>query len=133
MPWKCPQCGVEGLDDSRSSHAIEAGGCGYVKFPSSLTLSSEATGKSLTVRLATTIGRRVLHGLAPEEALVASTEQFRVELVPDRGGWQLTTVSWATNPTYLNDSPVPAEGAMLKPGDCVSVKHRMRLRVSLLE
>ena len=133
MPWKCPQCGVEELDDAHWSHAIDAGGCGYQKCPSGLLLSSEATGKSLTVRLAATIGQPALRGLSPDDARFISPEQFRVQPAPDRGGWQLVGISWATNPTYLNDLPVPAEGAVLKPGDCVSVKNKMRLRVSLLE
>ncbi len=133
MPWQCPQCGVEGLDDSLGSHAIEAGGCGYGKFPSRLTLSSEATGKSLTVRLTTTIGQLALRGLVPDEARFVSVEQFRVAPVPELGGWQRAAVSSATNPTYLNDVPVTAEGALLKDGDCVSVKHKMRLTVRLLE
>lgn len=133
MSWKCPQCGVDGLDDLRGSHAIESGGCGYMKCPSGLILSSEASGKSIAVRLATTIGRPALRGLETDEARFASAEQFRVEPMPERGGWQIATISSATNPTYLNDAPVPAEGVVLKSGDCVSVKNKMRLRVSLLD
>lgn len=133
MSWKCPQCGVDGLDDARSAHAIELGGCGYVKCPSGIIFSSESSGKSMTVRLATTVGQPALRGLEPDDARFASSEQFRVEPMPDRGGWQIATIATATNPTYVNDAPVPDGGAVLKQGDCISVKNRMRLRVTLLD
>lgn len=133
MSWKCPQCGVEGLDDAQGSHGIDDGGCGYVRVPSGVILSSEDTGKSLTLRLATTLGQPVLRELAPDDAKFVSIEQFRVEPAPAHGSWQLATISWATNPTFVNDAPVPAEGVVLKSGDCVSVRHKMRLRVTLLQ
>jgi hypothetical protein len=75
-----------------------------------------------------------LKTLDPGEARFASTEQFIVEKAQDRGGWVIRHVTGATNPTYLNGSDVPAEGAVLKTGDAVSIKDKyLRLAVRLLD
>lgn len=124
MAWKCPQCGVEGLDDSVGHHSVEAGGCGYVKFPSGVELVSDATGKSIRMRLPTTFGQASLKILADPEVRFASSEQFRVDKSPEAGGWVVTGIAWATNPTFLNGAALPPEGAVLRDGDKVTVSGR---------
>lgn len=134
MPWKCPQCGVDGLDDGLASHSIGAGGCGFSRFPDGLVLSCPATGKELVLRVPTTIGQSVLRILAPEESRFASSEQFLLEKSSDRGGWVVRPVPYATNATYLNDVPVPAGGEVLKTGDSLSIKGKyLALTIRLLD
>jgi hypothetical protein len=132
MPWKCPQCGADGLDDGLSSHAVDAGGCGFSKFPAGVVLTSAASGKELSVRLPTMVGQAVLRRLAPDECKYASTDQFRVDKSPERGGWVVYAIPYAANPTYLNGAPIPADGQVLKAGDSLSIKGKyLLLSVSL--
>ena len=133
MPWKCPQCGVDGIDDSVGSHAIEAGGCGYVKFPPGIAFVSDATGKEIQARIPTTFGISALKMLGDPEVKYVSSEQFKLEKHTDQGGWSVTNVSWATNPIFLNGAPIPPEGIILKNGDKLAIKDKFfRLTVRLL-
>ncbi|MEI6053367.1 MAG: hypothetical protein WCQ44_11740, partial [Opitutaceae bacterium] len=101
MPWKCPQCGVDGIADALSKHPIDAGGCGYVRFPSGITLRSEKTGKEISVRITTTLGNASLTLLGDEEVRFMSSEQFRIIKNESMGGWAVENVSFATNPLFL--------------------------------
>lgn len=133
MCWRCPQCGVDGINDSVGSHAIEVGGCGYVKFPFGVAFVSDATRKEIQVRIHTTLGASTLKTLGDPEAKFVSSEQFKLEKRPDQGGWAVVNVSWATNPIYLNGSPIPPEGVILKDGDRLAIKDKyFRLTVRLL-
>ncbi|MEI6297193.1 MAG: FHA domain-containing protein [bacterium] len=133
MPWKCPQCGVEGIEDSIGSHAIESGGCGYVKFPPGVALVSDATGKEIQARIPTVFGASALKILGDPEVKYISSEQFKLEKRADQGGWAVTNVSWATNPMFLNGASIPTEGVLLKNGDKLAIKDRFfRLTVRLL-
>ncbi len=133
MTWKCPQCGVDGLEDGLFSHATEAGGCGYVKFPPGVVLVCDATGKELSIRVAATLGNALLKNLDPAEIRFVSSDQLRLEKAVDRGGWLVFNVAYATNPLYLNGAVVPPEGALLKTGDKLSIKDKyFRLTVRLL-
>lgn len=133
MSWKCPQCAVDGLEDSQGSHAIEAGGCGYVRFPSGVSLVSDATGKEVLCRLPTTFGGLSLKLLGDPEVKYVSNEQFKLEKRVDQGGWAVVDIPWATNPVYLNGTSIPPEGALLKEGDKLSIKDKFfRLTVRLL-
>lgn len=134
MSWKCPQCGVEGLEDALTAHAIESGGCGYVKFPGGVALTGAATGKELVLRLTTTLGRASLQAIDPNEVRFASLEQFSIDKAPDRGGWVIKHLSYAVNPTYLNGAEISPEGAVLRTGDALSIKDKyLRLTVRLLD
>lgn len=133
MPWKCPQCGVDGLNDATRSHPIESGGCGFVKFPPGVALVLDATGKEIQVRIPTTLGASALKSLGDAEVKFISSEQFKLEKRPDQGGWAIVNISWATNPLFLNGSPIQAEGAILKTGDKLAIKDKFfRLTVRLL-
>ena len=124
---------MEGLDDALTSHATESGGCGYVKFPPGVVLTCDATGRELTLHLPTTLGQSSLKVLDPSDARFLSPEQFRVDKVPERGGWVLAHIPYATNPTYVNGEPALAEGSLLNTGDSVSIKDKyFRLTVRLL-
>lgn len=128
MPWKCPQCGVDGLDDGKGSCD-----CGFVKFPSGVALVADATGKELQMRLPTTFGQSSLKRLGDPDVQYVSSEQFKVEKRTEQGGWAISSLPWATNPLFLNDAPIPAEGSILKEGDKLSIKGKFfRITVRLL-
>lgn len=133
MPWKCPQCGVDGLDDAAWTHPIESGGCGFVRFPPGVALVSDATGKELQARLPTTFGATALKMLGDAEVKYVSGEQFKLEKRLDQGGWAIVNVPWATNPLFLNGAPIRSEGEILKTGDKLAIKDKFfRLTVRLL-
>jgi len=133
MPWKCPQCGVDGLDDALSSHASEAGGCGYVKFPPGVVLVSDATGKEIQMRIPTTFGGASLKSVGDLDVKYVSSEQFKIEKRVEQGGWFITSIPWAKNPLFLNGAPIPMEGVLLKAGDKLSIKDKyFRMTVRLL-
>lgn len=128
MSWKCPQCGVDGLDDGLGSCS-----CGYVRFPSGVAFTSDVTAKEVQMRVPTTFGQSSLKSLGDPDVKYVSSEQFKVEKRPDQGGWAILDVSWATNPLFLNGGPIPGEGAILKEGDKLSIKDKFfRLTVRLL-
>ena len=133
MPWKCPQCGVDGLDDATGTHPIEFGGCGFVKFPPGVALVSDATGKELQARIPATFGAAALKSLGDSEVKFVSSEQFKLEKRIDLGGWVIASIPWATNPLFLNGAPIQADGAVLKTGDKLAIKDKFfRLTVRLL-
>lgn len=129
MPWKCPQCG----NDNTDSMATCAFGCGYIKFPPGVVFVSNATGKEIQARIPTTFGATALKTLGDPEVKYVSSEQFKLEKRTEQGGWAVVNVSWATNPLFLNGAPIPAEGAILKDGDKLSIKDKFfRLAIRLL-
>ncbi len=133
MPWKCPQCGVDGIDDSVGSHAIEAGGCGYVRFPLGVVFISDATGKEIQARIPTIFGTSTLRRLRDPEVKYVSDAQFKLERRADQGGWAVANIPHATNPVFLNGAPIPPEGVILKNGDKLAIKDRFfHLTVRLL-
>ena len=133
MSWKCPSCGFEPIDDALSAHAIETGGCGYVKFPAGVVLVSEATGKELQIQVSTTCGNASLKSLDDSEIRFVASEQFKIEKRIEQGGWAVTNVVYATNPLFLNGAPIVSEGVILKSGDKLSIKDKFfRLTVRLL-
>ncbi len=134
MPWKCPQCGVDNIADGQSSHLIEAGGCGYVRFPTGVVIRSDATGKDMTVRVNGSFGSSSLNLLGDPDIKFVSTEQFAVEKSIAKGGWLITSAVKAQNPLFLNGLPISPEGALLKEGDKLSIKDKcFRLTVHLLQ
>ncbi len=122
MGWICPQCGVDGIADTCHTHAIESGGCGFVRIPSGVKIRSEKNSKEISIRVDTTFGQASLTHLNPDEAKFLSSEQFRIRKSTELAGWVIENISWATNPVYLNEVPVPAGGQLLKNGDRVAVK-----------
>lgn len=129
MPWKCPQCG----NDNDDAVATCAFGCGYVKFPPGVAFVSEVTGKEIQARIPKNFGADTLKGLGDPEVKYVSSEQFKLEKRTDQGGWAVVNVCWATNPLFLNGSPIPSDGAILKTGDKLSIKDKFfRLSVRLL-
>jgi hypothetical protein len=122
MPWTCPHCGVENLDDSSISHAIEDGGCGYVRIPSGIVLVSEYSSKELPVRAPVTLGADALRSLKDPEVRFVSKNQFRLEKHRNMGGWVVFNIKYATNPLYHNGNAIPEEGCLLNPGDRLSIK-----------
>jgi hypothetical protein len=133
MSWKCPSCGFEPIDDALSAHAIETGGCGYVKFPAGVVLVSEATGKELQIHVSTTCGSASLKSLEDSEIRFVASEQFKIEKRTEQGGWAVINIAYAINPLFLNGAPIAVEGAILKSGDKLSIKDKFfRLTVRLL-
>ena len=122
MSWKCPQCGVEGIDDALTRHAIEQGGCGYVRLPAGITLISERTGKEISVRIATILGQSALKSLGDEEARFVSREQIRISRNDASACWVVENLSSATNPMFLNGSPIDPAGQALNDGDRLAIK-----------
>ena len=122
MSWKCPQCGVEGIDDSLTRHTIEQGGCGYVRLPAGITLVSERTGKELSVRIATTLGQAALRSLGDEEGRFVSTEQIRISRNDSSACWIVENLASATNPMFLNGAPIDGAGQALNDGDRLAIK-----------
>ena len=121
MAWKCPQCGVEGLDDALGTHDISSGGCGFVKVPFGVALRSTVSEKEIEVRIPTVLGQLSMKVFADSDLKYASTEQFRLEKNLVLGGWVVTAISWASNPTFLNGAPLPSEGTLLRDGDVISI------------
>jgi|GEM_PF-2824984 len=133
MPWKCPQCGVDDIDDSLSSHLIESGGCGYVRFPAGVILRSDASGKEITVRVGGSFGSSSLKLLGDPDIRFVSTEQFMLEKCTAKRGWLLINNAKSQNHIFLNGSPLGLEGEVLKQGDKISIKDKyFHLTVHLL-
>lgn len=129
MPWKCPQCG----NDNADSVTTCAFGDGYVKFPPGVAFVSDATSKEIQARIPTTFGASVLKILGDPEIKYVSSEQFKLEKRADQGGWAVVSISRATNPLFLNGTPIPPEGVILKNGDKLAIKDKFfRLTVRLL-
>ncbi len=124
MTWKCPDCGVEGLDDSLLSHAIDLGGCGYVKFPLGVVLRCETTGKEIPFRIPTVVGNAILKSIFSEDIRYVSKEQFALERSVDKGGWVIKHLASATNVTFLNGSEISEDEVLLKTGDVISIKDK---------
>ena len=122
MAWKCPQCGVDGLAEDLTGHLVEAGGCGYMKCPSGVALLCESSGRQVEARISSTFGAAALRNLEDPGLRFVSAEQFRLEKSSRLGGWLVTAVEAATNPTFLNGAAVDPEGALLKEGDQLSIK-----------
>jgi hypothetical protein len=117
MNWKCPQCGIDN-DDT----ATICCGCGYTQLPIGIALVSDETGKEIQCRITTTLGAPSLKRLEDQGLKYVSSEQFRIEKKLELGGWIVSGISYAKNPTYLNGAEIPDEGVLLKEGDKLSIK-----------
>lgn len=117
MSWNCPQCG-NAVESSTTTCRF----CSYTKFPAGVALVSDETGKEIQCRISTVFGSTTLKTLGDSGLKYVSTEQFCIEKKAELGGWFAFNVSYAKNSTYLNGSPLPAEGSLLKDGDKLSMK-----------
>ena len=128
MSWTCPQDGNDVADDVPMCPR-----CYYPRLPMGVSLTSDATGKTIDAHVETLFGASNLKRLDETEAKYLSGEQFRLLPWVDQGGWAVVPVLSATNPTHLNDAPIEATGALLKPGDRLSIKGKyFKLTVGLL-
>jgi hypothetical protein len=129
MSWKCPCCGFEAnTDDSRQC----AGGCGYVRIPRSVALTSSATGKQITISVETTVGKYLLKSFAGEESVFASEPQFRIYKDQGLGSWAIQHLDGAKNPTFCDGASVISAPTPLHDGSVVSIgPERMKLSVRL--
>ncbi len=117
MDFQCPTCGTR-----RASEKDPCPACGFADVPQVIQLRSRATGRNLALRVAIDLGTSNLRELQDPELRFASPKQFHLERALDRRGWVLRNHGSAQNPTWLNDAPVPADGAVLKSGDVISIK-----------
>lgn len=117
MSWNCPQCGNESPGELSICPF-----CSYARIASGLRLVSDETGQAVECHLATVFGSRTLARLDDSGLKFVSPEQFRLEKNLDCGGWTVTHLSYAQNPTYLNGAPIPGEGSSLSEGDKLSIK-----------
>lgn len=128
MPWKCPQCGVQNPD---GASACQSGD--FTRFPPGLVLASRASGREVTIRLASTLGVAQLRALEDPGIRFASAAQFSLEKREREGHWLALHVAAATNLTFHNGEPIPAEGKPLKNGDVLSIKDKhLHLTIRLL-
>ncbi len=128
MSWKCEQCGI---DNDDATHTCC--GCCFTKLPIGIALVSEETGKEIQCRISTTFGAASLKQLGDFGLKYASVEQFRIEKKNDQGGWFVSGISYAKNPTFLNGAEIPIEGSLLKPEDKLSIKGKfLNLTIRLL-
>ena len=128
MSWKCPGCGTNNPDDH-----VECMACFYLHIPAELTLSSDATGKQLRMRLETNVGKNLLSRLVGDECNYASEVQFKVFRSPELGGWVVQHHPEARNPTFLNAAALGAEPRKLESGSVLSIgieKARMGIQLS---
>ena len=129
MTWKCNSCGFDANEDGTTECA---GGCGHVRMPLALTLTSEATGKEILMHLDTPVGRRMLTLTAGEEAVYASDPQFTISRNPDLGGWVVQHDASARNPTFLDGADLGSSARKLEAGAVLSIgPAKCRLRVQL--
>jgi hypothetical protein len=117
MSWNCVQCGNENTGEVSTCRF-----CHYARIATGLRLVSDETGRAVECRLATVFGSRTLKRLGDSGLKFVSPEQFRVEKNLDGGGWTVTHLPYAQNPTFLNGTPIPAEGSSLSEGDKLSIK-----------
>jgi hypothetical protein len=79
-----------------------------------------------------TFGSSNLRRIEDPEVEYASSEQFRVEKCPDKGGWCVFHITQARNATYVNGKVVETGGIILKDGDKISLNDKvLRLTVTL--
>ena len=117
MSWNCPQCGNESPGEASTCPF-----CTYARIASGLRLVSDETGRAVECRLTTVFGSRTLKRLGDTGLKFVSPEQFKVEKNVERGGWTVTHLSYAKNPTYLNGAPIAGGGSPLSEGDKLSIK-----------
>jgi hypothetical protein len=117
MTWKCPECGVDANEDAVSRCMA----CGHVRLALLVTLTSEATGKQIRMRIDTPVGKRMLSETAGEEGVFGSEVQFRVRRDEAMGGWVIQHEPSATNPTWLDGAALGREPRVLADGAVVSI------------
>jgi hypothetical protein len=83
---------------------------------------SDETGQAIECQLDTVLGSPTLKRLRDSGLKFVSQGQFTLKKNVERGGWIVTHLSYAKNPTYLNGAPIPAEGSPLSEGDKLSIK-----------
>jgi hypothetical protein len=129
MSWKCPCCGYEANgDDSR----LCAGGCGYVRLPRIVVLTSNSTGKQITLSVETTVGKYLLRSFAGDEAVYASEPQFAIYKDTALASWAIKHLEGAKNPTFCDGVCILTAPAPLHDGSVVSIgSERMKLSIRL--
>ncbi len=126
MVWKCKACGFEANPDAE----LKCEACGYSE-ATILTLTSQATGKSIEMRIATAVGKQLLKSFVGEESRFASEVQFRLARDTAIGNWTITPELSATNPTFLNRQPLTGV-AVVDDGSVLSIgPEKMLLTVSI--
>lgn len=115
MTWKCKECGFEANLDTN----LKCEACGYSE-ATILTLTSETTGKSIEMRIPTTVGKQLLRSFAGDESRFASNVQFQIGRDSTNGTWTVTHDSSAANPTYLDGQPL-LRTVSLKDGSVISI------------
>lgn len=127
--WKCPQCGFP--DNARESRRCDS--CGFVRAGKLVLISAETDGK-LTVGVDTAIGKRLLQGFAGGDHIYAGEPQFLLSRDLAEGGWRITAVSDARNPTFLNGVDLAGGSAPLEHAAIVSIgPSKMQLRVEIVD
>ena len=93
-----------------------------MRFPAGITLSSERTGKELSVRITTTLGQSALRALGDEEVRFVSAEQIRISRNEAAACWMVENIGWATNQMFHNGAPIDPAGQALGDGDRLAIK-----------
>lgn len=115
MAWKCQQCGHESEDSSTCCQ-----GCGVARL-GSLVLSSETTGKKLSMRINTDVGQYLLRNLVADDAKFAANPQFHLTCGRATGTWMIQHDTKAKNPTFLNGTPLSLEPSALNEGSIITI------------
>ena len=127
--WKCPQCGFP--DNPQDSRRCES--CGFVRLGKLVLVSAETEGR-LTVGVDTAIGKRLLQSFAGEDHIYAGEPQFLLSRDLVEGGWRITAVPDARNPTFLNGVDLAGGSAPLEHAATVSIgPTKMTLRVEVVD
>ena len=115
MAWKCNDCGFEANLDA----AFKCDACGHSE-ATILTLTSQATGENIEMRIATDVGKQLLDSFVGEESRFASKVQFCCSRDSDTGDWTVQHESTASNPTFLDLQPLESV-AVLREGSVLSI------------
>ena len=118
MTWKCPNCGFDANEDENLECT---GGCGYVRLAECVTLTGEATGQSVRMKLDTSVGKYLLRKAVGDDYVYAAEPQFRVYKDSALAAWAIRHDLHADNPTYLNGEPLDAEPKPLTDGAIISI------------
>ena len=128
MAWKCSDCGYPDIPDE----VVTCPGCGYVKCPASVSLTSPATGKSMSIRINTDVGKYMLKPYVGDDYRYASDPQFRIVKQASAGQWIVQHMPGAKNPTFYNGAELPESGQALEEGGVISIgPEKAKLVVSL--
>ena len=125
MTWNCPKCGTENSAERGICLA-----CNHVR-ASRVTLTADATGKSIAMTLDTPIGKASLRPLGDPDYIYASEPQFHILRDPVAGHWLVLPDGAAKNPTCL-DGRALSSREELRNGTVISVgPARLKLKVAI--